>query len=44
MEPAIVRSARERGKPGRKRYATKEEDELLKRYFVTCCVTRLLIY
>ena len=29
VEPAIKRSARERGKPGRKRYATKEEDEQL---------------
>jgi len=31
VEPAIVRSAREKGKPGRKRYATKEEDEQLRR-------------
>jgi len=29
VEPAIVRSAREKGKPGRKRSATKEEDEQL---------------
>jgi len=29
VEPAIVRSARKKGKPGRKRYATKEEDEQL---------------
>jgi len=29
VEPAIVRSARGKGKPGRKRYATKQEDEQL---------------
>ena len=27
VEPAIVRSARDKGKPGRKRSATMEEDE-----------------
>ena len=27
VEPAIVRSAREKGKPGRKRSATKEDNE-----------------
>jgi len=31
VELAIVRSAREKGKPGRKRSATKEEDELVKK-------------
>jgi len=29
VEPAIVRSAREKGKPGRKRSATKEENKKL---------------
>jgi len=29
VEPAIVRSAREKGKPGRKRSAAKEEDKQL---------------
>jgi len=29
VEPTIVRSAREKGKPGRKRSATKEENEQL---------------
>lgn len=29
VEPATIRSARERGKPGRKRSAAKEEDEQL---------------
>ena len=29
VEPAIARSAREKGKPGRKRSATKEENEQL---------------
>jgi len=29
VEPGIVRSAREKGKPGRKRFATKEENEQL---------------
>ena len=28
VEPAIARSASEKGKPGRKRSATKEENEL----------------
>ena len=29
VEPAIVRSASGKGKPGRKRFATKEENEQL---------------
>ena len=29
MEPSIVRSAREKRKPGRKRHTTKEQDEQL---------------
>ena len=31
VEPATVRSAREKGKPGRKRSEAKEEDEQLVR-------------
>ena len=31
VEPAAVRSARKKGKPGRKRSAAKEEDEQLVR-------------
>ena len=31
VEPATIRSAREKGKPGRKRSAAKEEDEQLVR-------------